>query len=294
MSIVGGKKMINFNKKLNEDGPRSELNRGFTLIELLVVIAIIGLLSSIVLISVKSVREKTRIASGLNFSSQIYHSLGDNIIGEWKFENNLEDSSFNNNHGTFSSGAPIYEDSVSNNLGKALLSNNGDYVIVPYSKSLDAVSYTNPVTLEFWMKPDNLDFFFRSEVFINHAQLYFYLNSEGGIEVEIRQSPNIISWLQTADKLIYSGKWNHIAFTYGGGGSSKIFVNAKEYELSLFGNLASIFLGPGDIYIGGKNLGFSDFDGLIDEVRFYAGKFNLSQIQKLYAEGLEKRNLAEK
>ena len=37
-------------------------NKGFTLIELLVVIAVIGLLSSIVLVSMKGVREKARIA----------------------------------------------------------------------------------------------------------------------------------------------------------------------------------------------------------------------------------------
>ena len=40
----------------------SSKNKGFTLIELLVVIAVIGLLSSIVLVSMKGTREKARVA----------------------------------------------------------------------------------------------------------------------------------------------------------------------------------------------------------------------------------------
>ncbi|PIP17019.1 MAG: pilus assembly protein PilE, partial [Candidatus Portnoybacteria bacterium CG23_combo_of_CG06-09_8_20_14_all_37_13] len=50
-------------------------NKSFTLIELLVVIAIIGLLASIVMISVGSAREKARIAGGQRFASQLDHSL---------------------------------------------------------------------------------------------------------------------------------------------------------------------------------------------------------------------------
>ena len=59
-------------------------NKSFTLIELLVVIAIIGLLASIVMISVGSAWEKARIAGGQRFASQLDHSL--EAVGSWRFD----------------------------------------------------------------------------------------------------------------------------------------------------------------------------------------------------------------
>ncbi|MBI2577760.1 MAG: type II secretion system protein [Candidatus Wildermuthbacteria bacterium] len=53
-----------------------KLNRGFTLIELLVVIAIIGILASIVIVSLSSPQKEAKEAVAKRFYSQIDHSLG--------------------------------------------------------------------------------------------------------------------------------------------------------------------------------------------------------------------------
>ncbi len=76
-------------------------NKSFTLIELLVVIAIIGILASIVLVSVGSSREKAKIAKAQLEVKQIYNAIVmlEMDTGQWpghKTPNKIEGGASNN------------------------------------------------------------------------------------------------------------------------------------------------------------------------------------------------------
>ena len=126
--------------------------KAFTLIELLVVIVIIGLISSIILVSLKEAGEKARIAGVLEFSHSIQHTLGAYAVGVWSFEeigDTALDGSGYGNHGV------IYGAGHTDGIIGSALSFNGtsDYVDCGTDESLDLQP---TLTIEAWVKPDSL------------------------------------------------------------------------------------------------------------------------------------------
>jgi len=84
-------------------------NRAFTLLELLVVITIIGILSSIVIVSMSGSTDSATIAKGKAYAQQIHALLAANAVGIWNFDEGtgttLTDISGYGNNGTLNKGA---------------------------------------------------------------------------------------------------------------------------------------------------------------------------------------------
>ena len=61
-------------------------NKAFTLLELLVVITIIGILSSIVIVSMSGSADSASIAKGKAYAQQVQALLGHEARGMWDFD----------------------------------------------------------------------------------------------------------------------------------------------------------------------------------------------------------------
>lgn len=188
------------------------------------------------------------------------------LVGHWRFENTVEDSTPLENHGVVN-GTHQYVDGIS---GDAFSFDGNTYVGVTDDSSLDMPSTH---TISAWVKPGFSD------------------NDEYGVATHwnnygIRLAGKAEYWLRaggawnSATGSYPSNAWSHIVATYNQT-NYMIYVNGnKRGEGSLNTSLSTVSK-PFCIGCDNRDTG-ERFEGAIDEVRVYNRSLPRSEIQSLY------------
>jgi prepilin-type N-terminal cleavage/methylation domain-containing protein len=279
-------------------------NKAFTLIELLVVIAIIGLLSSVVLVSMTGTRERAQIAKGLDFSNSIQNVLGAYTVGIWNFDDGAstvaKDISGLGGNGTLrnfnfdaTSGwrCAVGDVNYTPSQQGCSLQFDGvdDYVEVPHSAGLNIVG---DMTVEAWVKQNDALIKYVVTKRSDNDYLSPYSLVIGGTYGEgLNNNLPIFtfggggtSYSQVKSSETIDAGWHHLVGTIAGN-NMKIYVDGNERGSSVFAgtrqsNIASVRIGK---YGWNGNYYYS---GLIDEVRIYETALTSAQIQSQYYAGL--------
>ncbi len=210
-----------------------------------------------------------------------------NLVGHWRFENNLTDTSGNGNNAQADIGTPAY---IRGRIGQGRSYNGANSDRVPHSASLDTVE----ITITFWARRtgafDNLDYFLGRPVSPTPTQVpyRFYFN-QGVFNFGFFNAASGIPWVEQSNNATDSGGvattqnvWYHYAGVIRVSGSQWIVEIWRDGVLI---NSVTTSTAPpirtSDLFIGAEdNRRF--FDGDIDDLQIWNRALAPHQIAAIY------------
>jgi prepilin-type N-terminal cleavage/methylation domain-containing protein len=267
--------------------------KAFTLLELLVVITIIGILASIVVVSMSGSTDSATIAKGKAYAQQVHALLGHEAVGVWNFDEGTVntcsvtqdacDISGYNNHGTFVGDTHF----VPSDIGGYALSFDGvnDSVNCGSNESLNIAG---DITIAAWIKLNSVVQTEQSIVSKNTSSnagyWLFYNHSTGNQKFGFYGVNNTRANSTISPSL---DEWTHVVVIRNGTNVTFYVNGIFDVTVIIGGVVNSVSYSP--LKFSTRSDGTSwPFSGLIDDVRIYAEALPATEIQKHYAQGLER------
>jgi trimeric autotransporter adhesin len=242
--------------------------KGFTLIELLVVISIISLISSVILASLNSTREKARIAAGLSLAANLYRGYGADSNGVWNLDEGSGSVAYNKG-GNSTNGTIVNATWI--NTGP----NNKPALSFTTGRRIDLGTIATPtnVTVAAWVRTTSGG---QIPVFSNRGTgLYFGIT--GGKFFAYYNAASISSMV--SNQLINDGKWHHVVWT-SDGTKGKMYIDGKfDSDLTQTRMTESAAA-----YIGFDAPNGEYFIGDIAQVAVYTQTLAAHEVENLYAQ----------